>query len=272
MKSTNTKLSVENVGKRSFHSIILGIAVIFSQQVVNAASVDLGAASNFGILAGTGITNSGPTTIYGDMGTYPTPAITGYSEITLHGTDYTNDPKMTTVKNDLTTAYNDAASRPATTTYSNAVVMLGGRTLTAGVYKDPASSFDITGTLTLDGQGNTNAEWIFQAGSGLTAATYSNINLINGAQAQNVFWQIGSSADIKTGATLSGTFMALTSITMGTGATIEGALYARNGDVTLLSNTITNPNSIHTVPEPGSALLFISGMAALFVIRRRSIK
>jgi len=133
------------------------------------------------------------------------------------------------------TAYNDAAARTPAATVSGD---LGGRTLTAGVYKS-ASSLGLTGALTLDAQGNPNAVFIFQAGSTLTTASGSHVNLINGAQPCNVFWQIGSSATLGTSSVLSGNILALTSISIDNGVTVLGRALARNGAVTLINDTIT---------------------------------
>jgi uncharacterized repeat protein (TIGR01451 family) len=197
--------------------------------------VNLGTAANFAVLAGSGITNTGPTTITGDVGTFPTTTETGFGSVTLIGTNHAGDAVTQGAKTDLTTAYNDAAGRiPATTVSGD----LGGQTLVPGVYKS-ASSLGITGTLTLDAQGDPNAVFIFQMGSTLITASGSNVNLINGAQACNVFWQVGSSATLGTNSLLKGTILALASITATTGVTVDGRLLARNGAVTLDTNTIT---------------------------------
>jgi uncharacterized repeat protein (TIGR01451 family) len=197
--------------------------------------VNLGTAGNFAVLAGSGITNTGPTTITGDVGTFPTTTETGFGSVTLIGTNHGGDAVTQVAKTDLTTAYNDAAGRVPATTVSGD---LGGLTLVPGVYKS-ASSLGLTGTLTLDAQGDPNAVFIFQMGSTLTTASGSNVSLINGAQSCNVFWQVGSSATLGTGSTFRGTILALTSITATTAATVDGRLLAMNGAVTLDTNTIT---------------------------------
>ena len=203
--------------------------------------VDLGLASSFAVLAGSGITNTGPTTASGsagaNFGSSPTGTFTGDVQVTTTGTKYTAvDAAVTSAKVDLTTAYNDAAGRtPATTVTAD----LGGQTLTTGVYKS-ASSLAVTGTLTLDAENDPNAVFIFQAGSTLTSASSARIALVNGADACNVFWQVGSSATFGTDTVFVGHVMALTSITANTRATFQGQLLARNGAVTLDTNTITN--------------------------------
>ena len=117
---------------------------------------------------------------------------------------------------------------------------LAGQTLTAGVYNS-ASSIGLTGVLTLDGGGNPNAVWVFQAGSTLTTGSASSVVLVNGAQSCHVYWQIGSSATLGTGSTFRGSILALTSITVTTGVTVDGRVLARNGAVTLDTDTITKP-------------------------------
>jgi type VI secretion system secreted protein VgrG len=196
--------------------------------------VSLGTAGNFAVLAGSGITNTGPTTIAGDVGTFPTTTETGFGSVTLIGTNHGGDAVAQLAKTDLTTAYNDAAGRLDATIVSGD---LGGQTLVPGVYKS-ASSLDLTGTLTLNAHGNPYAVFIFQMGSTLTTASGSNVRLINGTQSCNVFWQIGSSATLGTGSTIRGTLLALTSITATTNATVDGRLLAMNGAVTLDTNTI----------------------------------
>jgi hypothetical protein len=223
--------------------------------------VDLGSAAPFAVLAGTGITIAGATTIAGDIGSFPTASITGFENVTLYGTNHAGDAVTQAAKIDLLAAYTDAAGRTATTTYGP-IFDLGGLTLQSGVYKDP-SSFGLTGTLTLDAMGDPNAVWIFQAGSTLTTASDSMVNLIGGAQASNIIWQVGSSATLGTGTDFAGIILASESITMNTGAVTDGRLYALNGAVTLGSNVMI------AVPEPASAQLLIGGLVLISLRRRR---
>jgi len=199
--------------------------------------VGLGTADRFAVLAGSGITNTGPTTITGDVGTFPTPSETGFNSITLHGTDQGGDAVTQGAKNDLVSAYDDAFGRKPVT---HQPVELGGSTLLAGVYTSP--TFGLTGTLTLDAKGNTDAEFIFQAGSTLITATDSRVLLANGADPCHVVWQVGSSATFDTRTQFVGDVLAQTSITAVTGATFQGRLLARDGAVTLDTNTITRAN------------------------------
>jgi hypothetical protein len=217
------------------------------------AKVDLGTATPFSVLAGAAVTNTGDTVLGGDLGTSPTPAITGFPPGVAKGTTHAADAVADQAQRDLTTAYNSAAGRAATTTYTEPTD-LGGLTLTTGVYKSP-DSFAITGALTLNAQGNPNAVFIFQAASTLITATDSSVRLINGAQACNVFWQVGSSATLGTDSTLVGTVMALTSITAGDRATVDGRLLASNGAVTLHDNQVSAAacTTGGTSPDGGSS-------------------
>ncbi len=204
-------------------------------------TIELGTTESFAVLAGSGITNTGPTTVSGtaggDMGSSPTGSFTGDAEVTTTGTKYTSvDSKVDGAKDDLVLAYDDAAGRTPVTTVA---ADLGGQTLKQGVYNS-ASSLGLTGTLTLDAENDPAAVFIFQAGSTLTTASSSKVALINGAQACNVFWQVGSSATFGTTTDFNGHVFALTSISANSGATFNGQLLARNGAVTLNNNTIVN--------------------------------
>ncbi len=175
------------------------------------AQVNLGSASTFAVLAGSGITNTGTTTA------------SGTAAVTL-------------AKTALASAYSDASGRASTAAVT---ADLGGQTLVSGVYTS-GSTLALTGTLTLDGQNNPDAVFIFQAGSALSTSSGSTVSLVNGAQACHVFWQVGSSATFGTASNFTGHVMALTSITATNGATFNGQLLAENGAVTLDTNTITN--------------------------------
>lgn len=212
--------------------------------------VNLGTATSFAVLAGTTITNTGSTVITGDIGVYPGTAITDFPPGIIIGTTHAGDPVAQQAEIDLGIAYIDAAGRTADASVPASDI--GGYTLNPGVY-NASSSLGITGTLTLDAQGDPNAVFIFQIGSALnTAAEDSNVVLINGAQACNVFWQVTSSATLGTHTIFQGTILALTSIAATTGAVVIGRLLARNGAVTLDTNTITA--TICAVPLRGIPL------------------
>ena len=256
---------------------VLAVAVTFLHHDATASTtVPLGTASGFAVLAGSGITVAGAvntTTITGDIGTYPTPSITGLGNVVLNGANQTADTGLMLIaKNDLVTAYGNAAGQSATVSYGSANQELGGLNLTPGVYND-STSFGLTGILTLNAGGDPNAVWIFQAGSTLTTASNSKVDLIGGAQACHVFWQVGSSATLGTYSDFAGNILALTSITADTGATVDGRLLAQNGAVTLDNNTITKSvcnSSASGVPDTGGTLWLLgSGVAALLAFRRR---
>jgi hypothetical protein len=285
---------------------IVAIGMFALQPLIASAAqptVNLGTAASYAVLAGQGVTNTGPTVIKGDLGTSPNPAVTGFPPGQVNGATHAADAAALQAQSDLTTAYNDAAGR---TPVSTIATELGGQTLTPGVYNSNSGTFQITGTLTLNAQGNPNGVFIFQTASTLVTATSSNVRLLGGAQPCTVFWQIGSSATLGTDSTFTGTIMALTSIQVQTNVTLEGRVLARNGAVTLDADTITasacaapSPPGSSSSPPPSSqvsvvpssgvqtgrgstaglqdAVLFLVGGALLvvaagtFAIRRRSM-
>jgi hypothetical protein len=235
-------------------TILIGVAMPSSANAsasVATAPVPLGTAADFAVLAASTVTNTGATMVNGDLGLSPGTSVTGFPPGQVNGTEHVADGVALQAQNDLVTAYNDAAARPATATIP---VELGGTTETPGVYDSPAGTFGITGTLTLDAQGDPNAVFIFQAASTLITASASNINLVNGAQSSNVFWLVGSSATLGTYSILRGNILALTSITVTTGVTVDGRTLARNAAVTLDTDTITRPSTVQ-VPTPTTVTL-----------------
>jgi hypothetical protein len=195
-------------------------------------------AAGFGILAATTTTNTGATVVTGDLGLSPGTSVTGYPPGTVTGTQHVTDTAAANAQLDLTTAYNDAAGRDNPTVLSATSFELGGTTQTPGLYKI-GSSAAISTNLTLDAQGDVNAVWIFQIGTTLTS-TGGSVILANGAQAKNIFWQVGSSATLG-GPIFKGNILALTAITATTGVVVQGRLLARNAAVTTDTNPITVP-------------------------------
>jgi cell division septation protein DedD len=225
------------------------IALVIASQpaLAETAPVGLGTAASFAVLAGTTVTNTGPSSISGDLGVSPGTAVTGFPPGTVsNGTIHSADGVAAGAQSDLTTAYNDAAGRSPT---ANVPAFIGaGQTLAPGVYK-ASSSLDVGGSLTLDAGGDPNAVFIFQAPSTLVTDSASSVILTDGAQACNVFWQVGSSATLGTSSAFTGSILALTSISVETGDTIAGRALARNGAVTLDDDTITS-STCATTPPP----------------------
>jgi hypothetical protein len=219
----------------------LAVAVSFLHPDATAAQapVALGSDATFAVLAATTVTTIPTTTVNGDLGVSPGNTVTG-SPI-VNGILHLGDPAAAQAQLDLTTAYNDAAGRTvgAITVAGN----LGGQTRAPGLYKSATSLEISSGDLTLDALGDPNAVWIFQMGSTLITTVGRQVILSGGAQAANVFWQVGSSATIGGSSVFKGTIMADQSITMNTGATLDGRALARNGAVALDANTITIPTT-----------------------------
>ena len=203
-----------------------------------ATAIGLGTANSFAVLAGSGITNTTTTLITGDIGTFPTTTVNGETDIVLAGT-HRNDTDNAAAKTGLLTAYNNAAGQASTQTIS-ADLANPTATLTPGVYTS-ASSMGLTGALTLDAQGDADAVFVFQAVSTLTTGPASSVVLIGGAQACNVFWQVGSSAVLDTDTVFVGNVLADDSITLNARATVMGRVLASGGAVTLNNNVITRP-------------------------------
>jgi len=194
----------------------------------------MGAASTFAVLAGSGITNTGPTVVKGDVGTYPTITQTGFADMVINGTNHAGDDVTKLAKADLLVAFNMLKGLASNTQISGD---LGGLTLIPGVYT-ASSSIGLTGTVTLDAQGNSDAVFVIRTGSTLVTASNSVVRLINGAQAKNVWWAIGSSATLGTGTAFQGTIIASASITVQTSTSVAGGVLALDGAVTLDQNVI----------------------------------
>ena len=227
--------------------------IVIPLQTVVQSTINLRSTIDYVILAGSLISNVPTSAITGNIGLSPAAGsfITGFGATEITGTIYTVDASgpagsvpnavgLTAAKGDLTTAYNDATGRTSTD-----IVLLsgniGGLTLTPGLYKSSGSLEISSGDLTFDAKGNASAIFIIQIASTLTTTSGRKVILSGGALASNIFWQVGTSATIGTTSVIKGTIMADQSISMNTGATIEGRLLARIAAVTLKSNTIVKP-------------------------------
>lgn len=229
-------------------------ALLFVAAMPVAAQISLGTAQGFGVLGGSTVTNTGATTVNGNVGVSPGTAVTGFLPgVIVGGSIHSNDAVAVQAQNDLTTAYNNIAATPCTVDLTGQ--NLGGLTLTPGVYCF-SSSAQLTGALTLDALGNPNALFLFKIGSTLTTASGSTVTVINGGSSCNrVYWQVGSSATLGTGTSFAGDILALTSITLTTGANTSGRVLARNGAVTLDTNNVNTcgaapPCPVITVNPP----------------------
>lgn len=239
-----------------------------------ADSITLGTAGSYAVLAGSTVTNTGPSVLNGNLGLSPgaggSCSITGFPPGMVNGTTNACNGPAAQAQRDLTTAYNKAAGLTPTMTLTGQD--LGNRTLTPGVYFF-ASSAQLTGTLTLNNLGNPNALFVFQIGSTLTTASNSAVIFTNSLADKNVFWQVGSSATLGTTTKFVGNILALTSITLNTGASITcGSALARNGAVTLDTNVISRCGGQTTVPEPSTISLIGSGLAILAGAARRRMR
>jgi hypothetical protein len=212
-------------------------AIVIPVQTTVQAAVPLAGASNFAVLSGSAVTNTGATSITGDLGLSPGTSIGGFPPGILVGTEHINDIISNQAKLDLTAVYNDLAGRTSTdiVTLSGNI---GGLTLTPGLYKSTSSLAISSGDLTFDAKGNASAVFIIQIASSLTTTSGRKVILSGGALASNIFWQVGSSATFGTTSVFKGTIIAMQSITFNTGATLDGRGLARIGGVTMAGNTI----------------------------------
>lgn len=256
-------------------AFVASVAVVCSGSAVLAQTApSLGNAQSFAVLAGSAVTNTGPTTVGGDLGVSPGTAVTGFPPgVVVSGTTHSADAVALSAQNSVTAAYNSLAGQACTQDLTGQD--LGGKTLTPGVYCF-SSSAQLTGALTLNAQGNASSVFIFKMGSTITTASGSSVAVINGGSLCNVFWQVGSSATIGTTTSFVGNILALTSITVTTGASVTGRALARNGAVTLDSNTISGsicsgvlpPAPVPTLPQLFIVVLAL-GLAGVGYVRLR---
>jgi hypothetical protein len=240
----------------------------------NPATVDLGTAAEFSVLAGSTVTNTGPTVVSadagvgGNLGVSPGSAVTGFPPglVNAPGTIHAADATSLDAQTVAGTAAVDAAGRIPNQTF-NPIYDLVGQTFTAGVYKAPTSLAvgGVGATVTLDGENNADAVFIFQVGSTLVTGASSTVALINGAQACNVFWQVGSSATLGANSTFNGTILAAASASLSDSVNLQGRVFAGTGAVTLINDTINTPACAPTSGVPQAPLFGRAGWAVALV-------
>jgi Ice-binding-like len=220
--------------------LVLAVATAFAAVPVaaQASQVDLGTAGAFVALGGSTVTNTGPSVLNGDLGVAPGTALVGFGlPAVVNGATHANDGVAQQAQLDLTTAYNVAAGQPVAPANDLTGTNLGNRTLTAGAYRF-TSSAQLTGALTLDAQGDPNAQFVFEIASTLITAPASSVVLINGASPCNVYWQVGSSATLDSTTVFQGNLMALADISLNNAATVTGRLLAQTGQISLINNVL----------------------------------
>ncbi len=280
---------------RIYLALAVPFAALLCASTLASATAFLGSARSFAVLGASTVTNTGATTLYGDLGLYAGSSITGTNTITQTGTTYIHDPAGVAkqAQIDATTAYNTLAGLSFTRSLSG--TDLGGLSLTPGVYSF-SSSAQLTGALNLNFTGDPNAAFIFQIGSTLTTAGASSVNVIGGGSNSGIYWQVGSSATLGTTTRFAGNILANSSITLATGASIVcGRAIALTGAVAMDTNSVSNDcasqnfgtavsdfgsqgfsgpvsGGSHPVPEPGSATVIGVGLLGLLAVSWRGLR
>ena len=255
----------------TFFVALLGIAG--RPAWAGAVQVDLGTAAGFAVLAGTSVTNTGPSILAGDIGVLSGAAPTGFPPGIATGAQHVGDAAAIQAEQAVATAWSAAAAEPGATDLTG--LNLGGMTLAPGVYSF-ASSAQLTGALQLDTRAGTGATFIFQIGSTLTTASDAVVNWLGAATDAQVIWQVGSSATLGTGTQFIGDILAMASITLNTGVSVQdGAALAHDGSVTLDTVSVTLPPAFLTgpsaVPEPGSIALLMAGLVLVLTSCRNRV-
>jgi hypothetical protein len=226
---------------------VAGVAIVLAGAILlgagpptawtSPAAVDLGSAAHFAVLAGSGISDTGPSVISGDVGTHPLPAIPDLLEKEASGSVDRAGARSQQAQQDLASAFASVAALPQNGTLS----LANDRSLVPGVYAVAEDTQGFASNLTLDGQNAPNSVWIFVVAKNLVTGPGSTITLANGAQACNVFWRVGGSAQLASESTFAGSILAMTSVSVGRSATITGRLLSRTGAVSLGGDGITVP-------------------------------
>jgi hypothetical protein len=226
-------------GRRVAVALAAGCALAAVPAVAQASQVNLGTVSPFVVLGGSTVTNTGPSVLNGDLGVAPGTALVGFGlPAVVNGATHDNDGVANIAKADLVTAYNVAAGQPVAPADDLTGQDLGNKRLVAGAYRF-TSSAQLTGALTLDAQGDPNAQFVFEIGTSLTTASASSVVMVNGGNPCNVYWQVGSSATLGSTTAFKGNLMALSSISLNNGVTVIGRMLARNGQVSLINDVLT---------------------------------
>jgi hypothetical protein len=230
----------------------LALALAAVPATALASPVNLGSAAPFAVLGGSSVSNTGPSVLNGDLGVSPGTSLTGFGapNAVVNGATHNSDAVAAQAQSDLTTAYNVAAGQPVAPADDRTGQNLGGQVMLAGAYRY-ASSAQLTGTVTLDGQNVPGAQFVFEIGTTLTTASTSRVAFVRGASPCNVYWQVGSSATLGTGTRFAGNLMANQDISLTSGATVQGRLLAKRG-ITLINNAIDRSVCSGSTPTPSA--------------------